>query len=112
MTIAPTPPSWFARYRTSPPDQPARAALLNEADRYGHTEHVHALLDAHAAEVLAVENRPDEAALHALAADIHAREAAFFATRLSVYALEAAVERLTAENAKLHAALTEKGQPR
>lgn len=101
---------WGARYRQSCADQPARADLLAYADRYGRTEHVHALLDAHAAEVLTLADRPDEAALHALAADIHAREAQFFAARLSAHEVEAEITRLKTENTRLATALAKASQ--
>jgi hypothetical protein len=106
-----TTPSWTARYHTIDPGKPARAALLAIVDRHGHTEHAHALLDAHAAEVLVADGRPDEAELHQLAADTNAREADFYAGRLSTYALEAEIDRLTRENARLRAQLATKAQP-
>jgi hypothetical protein len=106
-----TTPSWTARYHTTDPDKPARTALLAIVDRHGHTEHAHALLDAHAAEVLAANDRPEEAKLHRIAADTNAREADFYAGRLSTYALEAEIDRLTRENARLRAELATKAQP-
>lgn len=105
-----TTPTWNTRYRTTDTTRPARAALIAYADRYGHTERVHALVDAHAAEVLTAAARPDEAALHQLAADIHTREHDFYQQRLSTYELEAEVTRLTAENQRLRDSLAKAGR--